>query len=839
MPSVAATRLTADFLQEQLEEQTGLTLEHLLKILRTHVGRALRPAPKTIAEVLGRFGTEEVHINWIYVQGQDEDKNNSRDHKVDDIVPSFVNQGFMKVPVYSPLSSAPGSPTGSPMIGVDLTEPVNAVNTDQASKGTIDQNTWFGTLHDYNKMQDRILWGMIAFDPETDIAPNKPKIILINYVLPEEPGNVDVTCFNKLDLLLLTKGPHKLSIDRLEIPSSAYTLNMFTHSAIIMMLRKNWPGCYDMATEFGPLATYHLRQQQLNVPLKLDWHVQKTHTLLAFGPPEAGRIVLIICEHEEEEDQDEDDKDSDDSMALDPPAYTPVPLVVAPMAPAAPAVPVIPAIPPPGLIGPVLPVAPAIPAAQVFSSSRPTPTVPAPHLKLKSPCNSTPTDSTPTPNAPQTRPKHASNSLQSFPCVQRIKHTRRPAMHRHFFDNVLATATHSSLHTPLLLSLHANTPLVAHGRASCEDARRSPSQIDRKSAPCTPPLPSTAGPLDVQYTRGNKFDDHQSRCATATPFTTCSRPTRPHPRTPPYVRSPFGGFSPSHPRPMTIAHAAPRRSVDSDGYQQANISPASYPPIPLSLHHVRLHTRPPTNNVAHTANIVCPREFQLDLGSSWLCPGRENHLVHLCPHFNVSPMPSSRRPMANRIALTLMMLDSRLADHQHCHGAAHRCRLLIHTRKHGPPRASWLASIPREAKSMDPQQRLLLHATALMLKDGEYIPHTTPTFNASPTAQHVAHAARATGSRLIRLRPWPPAPTMRPNGPRPSASIPGGLPLHTLHWHTLAPPPRTSASTTTPLLHPKNTMSSSVALPHGPDIMHVQNLQILHFCALKAHDAPP
>ncbi|KAJ7640133.1 hypothetical protein B0H17DRAFT_1216744 [Mycena rosella] len=591
-----------------------------------------------------------------------------------------------------------------------------------------------------------------------------------------------------------------------------------------------------MATEFGPLASYHLRQQQLNVPLKLDWHVQKTHTLPAFGPPEASRIVLIIREHEEEEDQDEDDKDSDDSMALDPPAYTPVPRV-APMAPAAPAVPVIPAIPPPGLIGPVLPVAPAIPAAQAgqftaainletvlwlgrmysdfpvvaeirTTAPRASQTIPkllewcqqvhnikhahprvpdnavgagiavghqitltnlgvlflhspvwikdaTTHPGPHSPCTFPPPGllfvstyahrvcspsqievparlyayTKRAPNAPQTRLKLASNSLQSFPCVQRIKHTRR-----HF----LTIATHSLLHTPLLLSLRASTP--RHSQSRIVRRREALAFSDRQEGcPCTPPLPSTAAPLECEATPSPARKANEDDCSL-------------HERK--RVRPPSSFVS------LFLTYEADSMSAEAPH-----------------------DSKPDHSSFAPEDSLSVPAA-STNTNTNWRC-GRRRQRIVAAPAVLVI-VYHHRTGAETGQAYNLSQYAF--------HGAQDVMR--------GLARSLNLANYP----------------AAIFIAD------------LSLPFQRVAHASTRRSRRPchlfppIRLRPWPPAPTMRPNGPRSSTSQGAPAAYPTLACSGPAP---------------THVCLRDDALVAPPAYRELFYLQILHFCALKAHDAPP
>ncbi|KAJ7492054.1 hypothetical protein FB451DRAFT_1165233 [Mycena latifolia] len=397
MSSEEGSLLTVKFLQDHFDRKTGIELEHLKQLFRAHRGQAVRPAPKSIPEVLSLFDNEDVYVDWAFVKSKAEDKN----RRVDTYMRLLVDKKVIEAPP-SPMSSAPSSRPASAMSGVvshpgDPDPDVKSENAEN-DKDDHDENAkdlekkqpvtppityWLGPVSNFD---DEFLWDFIAFDPEYDLPPHKPKVVVLNYIVPDSEGHfvddkIHVRRLKVMDFSFIGYAPDELEGGR-EIPPTAFTLNAITWSVVRETLKAMWPGDIDFQVfwrlpgyqyrkELGPVLSWYNSKgndsEGKSLPRRAHWHVPDTDAIPIMGPPDAPRLMFVIRKMEEAEDEEDD---LEEGMQVDPPAYAPFapppPPPVAPVVPHSVAPLPLPPPPPPPPPPPTLPVAPVTPLAPVI-----------------------------------------------------------------------------------------------------------------------------------------------------------------------------------------------------------------------------------------------------------------------------------------------------------------------------------------------------------------------------------------------------------------------------------------------------------------------------------------
>ncbi|KAJ7088355.1 hypothetical protein B0H15DRAFT_800845 [Mycena belliarum] len=386
-----------------LDRNTGLTIDHIKALIRAHRGQAVRPVPRTLDTAVNLLHGDAIQVDWELIETGTEDEMRAR--PVEALMRILVGDGNIIVPP-SPLSTPTSSRPGTAMSDVLPTSTIENVNNVEDSDVSKDQDStmenlnnvedsevskdqdtqseaeaprrplatsWRGPVDDFD---DSFLWEFVAYDPEVDVIPYKPKVIVLNYIQYNEfgeriPDQMHVRRLNVMEFRTIGTGPDEME-DR-SVPESAFTISAFTRTLVKGALDHVWPGevdfevfwrlpGYDNCSEFGPLVAYRARDP--GEARTTIWSIRATHTLPVLGPPEAGRVMLVIRECKD------DDEEMEEELAPPPPppAYTPntvvhgvqqvaVPPGLAPLIP-----PPIPAQAP--LPVPVAPVAPVVAAAQ-------------------------------------------------------------------------------------------------------------------------------------------------------------------------------------------------------------------------------------------------------------------------------------------------------------------------------------------------------------------------------------------------------------------------------------------------------------------------------------------
>ncbi|KAJ7792421.1 hypothetical protein B0H14DRAFT_2931424 [Mycena olivaceomarginata] len=278
--------LTAEYLQEQLDRNGPFGLDDL---------KAIRPKLQSVKEALELIDKNTISVDWDFIRGDTIDDTKI----VDTLLRDYVQRNLIQALTLTPLSTPPDTPVKNKM---ELDNPPNG-GAEEAKPEPKAKKSWYGKIEDY---EGTMLWDFVMFDPLADVAPYLPKIICINYATGDD-STMEVHRFNKLGF-----GPLQRHFPHLK---TAFTHQVFTRIVVRSLATRLWP------------------------ERKMEWQVDKAHTIPVLGPLEARRVMLVYRpRHKQDEEDDEDDE---------------LPAVPARQAPH-----------PPPVVMPLAPIVPAVPAAQ-------------------------------------------------------------------------------------------------------------------------------------------------------------------------------------------------------------------------------------------------------------------------------------------------------------------------------------------------------------------------------------------------------------------------------------------------------------------------------------------
>ncbi|KAJ7739050.1 hypothetical protein DFH07DRAFT_778844 [Mycena maculata] len=363
MSTTARFLITAQFLDKQVKAKKGFTIVQVKSISRAHhnVPR-LQHSPSTLAGALALITQDVIYVDWPWIQGHEVDANRRvdtllhREHYDPNMSPLSSLDSLLDTPMedvdltpienvpnpavlihedilLAPVEDVPNSPVlnHEDIVLVPVEDVPNPPVLDHQAEPDeskeeeppaytpevgVKRDVWTLELDQFTQKD---LWEAIAFDPEIDIRPSTPKVVIINYVMAD-PTKVEFIRYNTLALDAFSFQYRPTSLDDRATPSGAYTFNIFARRLLRVVLNQdNIPEGYDILDEFGPLATYYFERNEL------IWRVDKTYAIPILGPPDAQRILLVIRRRFKADTDVSSDEEMPQAPPLGPPVTGPIP----------------------------------------------------------------------------------------------------------------------------------------------------------------------------------------------------------------------------------------------------------------------------------------------------------------------------------------------------------------------------------------------------------------------------------------------------------------------------------------------------------------------------------